>query len=138
MDNQEYYHSSVGHCMIWGDVVDKPDMVIVSENSDYGSLIVVARKDLVKKEDTWEFQQAKKRADELRLITAKAQEQFDKLADKLADKALISLASRMKFNALFGKGGAGVAWAGLIIEELEKLVKEKAEEVIKDKKELDF
>lgn len=138
MDEQDYYHSSVGHCRIWGEVADKPDYVIVSENSDYGRLEAVRRKDLVKKEDTWEFQQAQKRADELRMITAKAQENFDKLVDKLVDKALLSLSSRIKFNVLFGKGGSGVAWAGMIVEELEKMVKEKAPEVAKGKEEVTF
>lgn len=132
MDNQEYYHRSVGHCMIWGDVVDKPDHVIVSENSDYGQLIVVRRKDLQKKEDTWEFKQAQKRADELRLITAKAQEQFDKLSDRLVDDAIRALSSRMKFNIAFGQGGDAAPYALMLSQKLEELIKEKAPEIINE------
>lgn len=137
-DIQEYYHSSVGHCTIWGDVVDKPDWVIVSENSDYGTLTAVKRSELQKKEDTWEFKQAEKRRDEIRLMTAKAQEQLDKLTSKLVDKALIDLASRLKFNVLFGKNvdGATAGWAVTISDELKKMVKEKAPEVIKDEKDI--
>lgn len=129
---QEYYYNS-GYVTIWAEVEGKPDTVIVAEAGNYGDLHVADRKNLVKKEDSYQFKRAQERADELRLITQKAEENFDKLKDKLVDKALLALASRMKFNALFGAGG-NVAWAGLVIEELEKLVKEKAEETIKDKK----
>lgn len=142
MSAQEYYHTSVGHCIIWGETKDHPDMVIVSENGEYGSLYVVKRDELVKNEDTWEFQKAKERADELRLITAKAQENLDKLADKLVDKAIIALNSRMKFNAVFGKetNGATAGWVLTVVDELKKLIKEKAPDVIKgkDDNELDF
>lgn len=130
---QEYYSSSVGYCTIWGDVVDKPEMVIVSENSDYGTLTVVKRSELQKREDTWEFKQAEKRKAELDKITADAQKNLDKIVDKVIDKALKSLASRIKMNVAFGDGGSSSYAALMISTELEKMIKEKAPEVVKGK-----
>ncbi len=106
-------------------------MVIVSENSDYGDIRVVARKDLVKKEDTWEYKQAQKRADELRLMTAKAEENFEKVTERVISAACKALASRIKMNVLFGSNMAGGGWAVTIAEELEKLIKEDGKETIK-------
>ncbi len=126
---QEYYHSSIGHCTIYADIVDMPDMVAVSENSDYGTITVVRRKELVKKEDTWEFKQAEKRRDEIRMITAKAQENLDELAEKVVDKALKSLASRIKFNVAFGESNGGSAYAITISQELEKLIRESGKKI---------
>lgn len=126
---EEYYHSSVGYCTIFGDIVDKPELVAVSENSDYGTITVVKRSELVPKEETWEFTQAKKRADEIRLITAKVQENLDELAERVVDKALKSLASRIKFNVAFGEGGSHSAYAIMLSTELEKLIRESGKKV---------
>lgn len=132
-DEQEYYHSSVGYCMIWGDVVDKPEMVIVSENSDYGSITVVKRSELVKKEDTWEYKQAQKRKEEIEAITKKAEDNLNAIASKVVDRALRSLASRMKFNVAFSSDlGNAAGWAITISNELEKMIKEKAKDEMKD------
>lgn len=131
-DKQEYLYSG-DYVTIFAEVKDNDDFIVV--NNGNGALEVARKIDLIKKEDSYQYKRAKEHADELRLITAKAQENLDKLADKLVDKALIALSSRLKFNTLFGKGSGNLAWAGLVIEELEKLVKEKAPDVI-SKKEL--
>lgn len=138
MDKEQEYYYDGGYVTIWAEVKDKPDTVIVAEPGGYGDLHVTSRKSLVKKEDSYYFKKAQERADEIRLITAKAQEQLDKLTAKLVDKALIDLASRLKFNVLFGKNvdGATAGWAVTISDELKKMVKEKAPEVIKDKKDI--
>lgn len=128
----EYYSEGDFYIYI-EDVPSMPEFAVVREGGDDGYITVVRKKNLIPKEESWQWQQKQKHADELRLITQKAEENLDKLKDKLVDKALIALASRMKFNALFGKGG-NVAWAGLVIEELEKIVKDKAEETIKETK----
>lgn len=132
--NQEYYHSG-GYGTIYGEVKDKPEEVIFAENGDYGELHVVRRSELVKKEDSYSYQQAQKRADELRAITAKAQENFDQLVEKLIKKTTSALSARMKLNILFGKDMSSSAGFGMAIaNELEKLVKEDAAEVIKQNK----
>ncbi len=133
MDKQEYYYSGE-YVTIFSEVTDHPDLVVVSNGNDYGELTVVPKKQLTKKEDSYYYKAAIARADELRLMTARAQENLDKIADKVVDKALLALASRLKFNVVFGKGSGNMAWAGLVVEELEKLVKEKAPEIVKDKK----
>lgn len=129
----EYYYE--GDILLYvEDVQSMEGWCVVDEGGDYGSLRVVRKKDLIRKEDSWQWQQKQKYADELRLITQKAQENLDKLTDKLVDKALISLSSRLKFNALFGKGSGNMSWVGVVVDELEKLVKEKAPEVVKGEK----
>lgn len=127
---QEYLHGN-GYVTIFADVKDNDDFVIVE--TDGGVLEVARKNNLTKKEDSYNFKRAEERANELRLITQKAQENLDKLASKVVDKALLDLASRLKFNAMFGKdvNGAIVGWAVTISDELKKLVKEKAPEIIK-------
>lgn len=127
----EYYSEGDFYIYI-EDVPSMPEFAVVREGGDDGYITVVRKNNLIPKEESWQWQQKQKYADELRLVAAKAEENLDKLKDRLVDKALQALSSRMKFNALFGKGG-NVAWAGLVIEELEKLVKEKADDVIKGK-----
>ena len=132
MDDKKEYYWSGSYVTIWGEVKDRPDMVIVTDGNDYGELTVVARKELTPKEESYRYKQEQKRADELRLITQKAQENFDTLVEKIVDKALISLSSRMKFNVLFGDS-SNVSWAVLVSDELKKMVKEKAPEIVKGK-----
>lgn len=116
------------------DVPHNPDFAICRESGDdYGYLTIIRKSDLKPREETWQWQQKEKYAAELQAIVDKSQNKLDKLTDKLVDKAIMALASRMKFNVVFGKGGAGNAWALTIVEELEKLIKEKAPEVIKEK-----
>ena len=124
---QEYYING-DYVTIWGEVKDKPDMVIVTTGDDYGALTVVRRKDLTPKEKSWTFQQAQKRADELRLITQKAEENFNKVVEKVIESACTTLSTRMKMNILFGQGGNG--WAVAVADELNKLVKKDAKEVV--------
>lgn len=134
---QEYLHGNQ-YVTIFAEIKGKDDWLVV-ETED--SVLDVARKsDLVKKEDSYKFKRAQEQADELRLITQKAQENLDRLTTKLVDKALIDLASRLKFNVMFGKDvdGATAGWAITIGDELKKMVKEKAPEVVKDKKLFDL
>lgn len=113
--------------------VDK-DFVIVQ--NDYREMKVAIKKELLKKEDSYYFKKAQERADEIRLITAKAEEKLDELADKLVDKAIITLSARMKLNVLFNKDlGNASGWAITVVNELEKLIKDKdkVQEVLKQK-----
>lgn len=130
MSRQEYLYNSE-YVTIAHDVVGDPDLVVVV--TDREEYIVANKKNLQKKEDSWGYKRAQERADELRLITQKAEENLDKIVDKVVDKALIALSSRMKFNVLFGDN-SNVGWASLVIDELKKLVKEKAPEVVKGDK----
>lgn len=135
MDKQEYYYNG-GYVTIFSEVTDHPDLVVVTDGNDYGELLVVRKSSLKKKEDSYYYQQAQKRAEELRLITAKAQENLDKLADKLVDKAIISLASRIKFNVAFGEGGSAAPYALMLSQELEKMIKKDAPKVIAEKEDV--
>src|SRR5574344_2187267 len=132
MDKQEYYYNG-SYVTIFSEVTADPDLVVVTDGNDYGELLVVRKNSLKKKEDSYQYQQAQKRADELRLITQKAQENLDRLTEKLVDKAIISLASRIKFNVAFGEGGSAAPYALMLSQELEKMIKDKAPEVIKSK-----
>ena len=135
MDKQEYYYNG-GYVTIFSEVTDHPDLVIVSDGGDYGELLVVRKDVLKKKEESYQYQQAQKRADELRLITQKAQENLDKLTEKLVDKAIISLASRIKFNVAFGSGGSAAPYALMLSQELEKMIKKEAPKVIAKKEDV--
>lgn len=125
---QEYiYHSE------YVTIVDKYDhgdeMVIVV--NDQEELLVAQRSLLKRKEDSWGWKRQEERRDEIQLITAKAQENFDKLADKLVDKALSTLATRMKMNVIFGKDLDNAdGWAIMISKELEKLIREDAKAIM--------
>ena len=112
------------------------DLVVVGQRDGYGDYMVAQKSSLVKLEDSYEFKRAKERAEELRLITAKAQENLDKLTDKLVDKAIISLASRIKFNVAFGSGGSAAPYALMLSQELEKMIKKEAPKVIAEKEDV--
>jgi len=130
--NQEYYYNG-GYVVIVGGVEGEEDLVVVNESNSYGGMHVARRSELVKKEESYTFKQAEKRKKELEAITKKAQDNLDKLADKVVDKALISLSSRMKFNVAFGKDMSNSAgWALMVADELKKMVKEKTPEMMKE------
>lgn len=131
-ETQEYVVDGE-YVTIWGEVKDKPELVIVKNGDDYGELKVVNRERLVKKEDSWQWKEAQKRADELRLVTQKAEENFNKITEKVIAAACKSLSTRIKMNVLFGKSSSGNGWAVAIADELEKLIKKEAPEVIKEK-----
>lgn len=131
--SKEYYYEG-DYVYIWAEITGKPELVIVSDGSDYSELQVVRRDKLMPKEDSWKFQQAQKQADDLRLITAKAEEQFEKITEKVIKAACSALSTRMKMNILFGKDMTGNGWAVTIAEELNKLIREEAPKVIKDEK----
>lgn len=135
MDKEQEYYYNGEYVVFYADVVDHPEFAIVQERGGDGEFTVVRKDSLVKKEDSYEWKQQQAKADELRKITAKAQENFDDLVEKLIKKATETLSSRMKFNAIFGnKAGNLAGWAVDIANELEKLVKEKAKDVVKDDK----
>lgn len=117
---------------------ESQDEWVVVQDEDY-VIATVRKKDLVKKEDTYQYKRAQERADEIRLITARAEEKLDELSDKLVDKALKQLSTRMKLNAVFSKdiGNSG-GWALTVSNELEKMIKEQAKETIEDKKSFSF
>lgn len=125
-DKQEYLYNSEYVTIAYN--VEGDDDLIVVEN-DHGSLEVARKSSLTKKEESYYFKRAQERKEELESITRKARENLDKIADRVVDKALIALSSRMKFNAVFGKDmGSTAGWAVMIANELEKMVKEKAKE----------
>lgn len=133
---KEYW--SYGDCYFYiEDVPHNTDFAIVREGGDEGYITVVRKSDLKPIEETWQYQQKAKYKAELERVTETAQANLDELAEKVVDKALKSLASRMKMNIVFGKGGAGNAWALTITEELEKLVRESGKKIAK-KEEIDL
>lgn len=132
MPKQEYLYNSeyvtIGH-----KVVGDKDLVVVV--TDSGELNVARLSNLQKKEDSWYWKKAEGRKQELENITKSAKANLDKLADKLVDEALKKLASRMKFNIAFSENlGDSAGWALQISNELEKMVKEKAPEIIEERK----
>lgn len=117
-------------------VEGRNDLVVIGQRDGYGDYMVARKSSLVKLEDSYEYKRAKERADEIRLITQKAQENLDRLTEKLVDKAIISLASRIKFNVAFGNGGSAAPYAIVLSQELEKMIKKEAPKVIAEKEDV--
>lgn len=136
MDKDQIYMYNRNEVKVHHDIPDMPEYVIVLDANGYGEWIIARKTDLVKKEDSYEFKRARERADELRLITQKAQENLDRLTEKLVDKAIISLASRIKFNVAFGSGGSAAPYALMLSQELEKMIKKEAPKVIAEKEDV--
>lgn len=136
IDKDQVYMYNREEVKVHQEVTGMPDLVIVLQADGYGQWIVARKKDLVKKEDSYEYKRAKERADEIRLITAKAQENFDKLTNKLVDNAIRALASRIKFNVAFGEGGLHSGYAIMLSTELEKMIKKEAPKLLEKKDEL--
>lgn len=128
---QEYYNSSVGYVTIFAEVVDQPDFVVVEENGGYGELSVIRKKDLVKKEDSYEYKERERRKKELEAIASEAEKRLDEIAEQLVDKSLKSLSTRIRLNAMFGKA-ENASFALTIVAELEKMIKEKPKETLKE------
>lgn len=128
---QEYLFNSE-YVTIYKEV----DKTLVIVENDHRELLVARKESLVKKEESYQYTKAQERADEIRMITAKAEEKLDELADKLVDKAITTLSARMKLNVLFNKDlGNASGWAITVVNELEKLIKDKdkVQEVLKQK-----
>lgn len=136
MDKDQIYMYNRNEVKVHHEIPDMPEYVVVLDADGYGEWIIARKTDLVKKEDSYEFKRAKERAEELRLITQKAQENLDKLTDKLVNKAIISLASRIKFNVAFGSGGPAAPYALMLSQELEKMIKKDAPKVIAEKEDV--
>lgn len=81
----------------------------------------VTRKENLKKwEETWHYQEEQKR--KARLDKWRACE--DQIVQRMQDKAIKALSTRIKFNAFFGKNSGNNAWIAVITDELDKLIKE--------------
>ena len=128
------YYSSGDFFEYIEDVPSMPDFAVVREGDGY---ITVARKsDLKPYEESWQWQQKEAAKERLEKVTAKAQANLDKLTEKLVDKAIISLASRIKFNVAFGSGGSAAPYALMLSQELEKMIKKDAPKVITEKEDV--
>lgn len=114
------------------DVPHNPEFAICREGGDdYGYLTVVSKSDLKPREETWQWKEKEKYADELRLLTQKAEENFERVTEKMISAACKALSARIKMNVLFGKSNGADSWAVLIANELEKLIKEDAKDIVK-------
>lgn len=131
MNKQEYLFNSE-YVTIAYDVPDSDDLVIVA--TDREELLVARRKDLQKKEDSWGWKRAQERANEYRMLTAKAEENLNKVTEKVIKKAIESLQTRMKLNLLFKDGINENGWVLPVVNELGKLIREEAPKVIKEDK----
>jgi hypothetical protein len=127
--DQEYLYNSE-YVTVSRVLPDEDDLVIVE--NDHGELIVARFSDMERKEDSYYYRMAEERKVELQNITKKAEANLNKIADRVVDRALNSLASRMKFNLVFGKAGEGNNWVMPIVDELHKMIKDKSKETMKD------
>lgn len=123
------YYSSGDFFEYIEDVPSMPDFAVVREGGD-GYITVARKSDLKPYEESWQWQRKEAAKERLEKVTAKAQANLDKLTEKLVDKALISLASRIKFNVAFGEGGVHNAYALMLSTELEKMIRKEAPKVI--------
>lgn len=126
MSDQEYLYN--GEYVVISHKIDgEKDLVVV--RNDHGELIVARRSSLQKKEDSYYYKKAEERKKEIENITKKAEANLNAIADKLVDRALRSLSSRMKFNVAFSNDlNNSAGWAIMIANELEKMIKEKAKD----------
>jgi hypothetical protein len=127
--DQEFLYNSE-YVTISRVLPDEDDLVIVE--NDHGELIVARFSSMERKEDSYYYQKAEERKAELQAITKRAEANLNKIADKIVDRSLNALASRMKFNLVFGKAGEGNNWVMPIVDELHKMIKDKTKENIKD------
>lgn len=97
-----------------------------------GVLCIQTKERLKLKEDTYEWQRKLQHKKELEELTAEAEKRLDEIADDIVNRALESLATRIRLNAMFGKA-SNATFALTIVGELEKMVKEKPKEAIKEK-----
>lgn len=126
---KEYYYSGA-YVTIVGEIEGQPDLIVVDEGGDYGSMIVARKKELTLKEESYTYKQAQARADELRLFTQKAEEDFEAIVEKVIKVACKALQARIKMNVLFGSASSGNGWAVTVADELEKLIKEDTKKTI--------
>lgn len=131
IDKTKEYYWNGGYVTIVGEIEGQPDLIAVDEGGDYGSMMVARKKDLTLKEESYTYKQAQARADELRLITAKAEENFEAIYEKIISASCKALSARIKMNAFFGKSNDADSWAVIIANELEKLIKQDAKDIIK-------
>mgnify|MGYP003352565483 CR=1 FL=1 len=79
---------------------------------------VCKKSDLKKWEETYRYQEEQKQK-----ARAELWKKYEsKIIERMQNKAISGIANRLKLNAFFGKGG-GKAYAVVISEEIEKLIK---------------
>jgi acetone carboxylase gamma subunit len=107
MDKQEYLYNNeyvtISRLKVINDDVDYKDSVVIVQN-DYGDFIVADKSNLIKKEDSYSYKRAQERVEELRSITAEAEENFEKVVERVISAVCSTLSSRMKMNILFSDG----------------------------------
>lgn len=134
MERGKEYYLNGNFVTFWSELKDNKDFVVV-EDSD-GVLKVARLSSLKDKEDTYEWQRKERYKKELEAITAEAEKNFDEVAEKIVDKALSSLATRIRLNAMFGEP-ANASFALTVVAELEKMIKDKKDIKEKLTKEVD-
>lgn len=127
----QYYYSGDYYEYI-EDVPSMPDMCVVREGDGY--LTVVRKQDLKPYEESWQYQQKQKEKERLEAVTEKVKANLDELAKQVVDKALKDLAMRIKLNVAFGKATGGEAYAIILSNELEKMIRESGKKIAKGDK----
>jgi hypothetical protein len=117
------------------DVKGNKDLVVVLDSNGYSEYMIARKSDLVKLEDSYEYKRARERTKELKELTQKAEDNLKAIADKVVDRALSSLASRIKFNTMFADDTSPgqAAWAVQVTDELKKMIKEEAPKAVEKK-----
>lgn len=128
----KYYYSGDFYEYV-EDVPSMPEFCVVREGGD-GYLTVVRKKDLKPYEESWQYQQKVAEKERLEKVTEKVKANLDELAKQVVDKALKDLASRIKFNVAFGKATGGEAYALILSQELEKMIRKSGEKIAKGSK----
>lgn len=134
-EGQEYYSEGDFYIYI-EDVPSMPEFAVVRESGDGGYVTVVRKSNLILKEESWQWKRKEEHKKELEEITAKAEANFDAMVEKVIAKACKALQARMKMNILFGKSMGSDGWGIAVANELEKLIKEDAKEVVEDRKDI--
>lgn len=129
MDKQEYIYNG-DYVTIAHSIEGEDDLVVVV--TDREELLVARKSNLQKKEDSWGYKRSQERSKELDDMTKKARERFEAISDKIVNDALSSLASRMKFNTMFGQDTTPgqAAWVVQVTDELNKLIKKDGPETV--------
>lgn len=134
MERDTEYYLDGDIVTFWSALKDNKDFVVVSTGD--GDLRTARVSSLQNKEDTYQWQQKEKYKKELEAITADAESNLDQIVDKIVDKALKNLATRIRLNAMFGDA-SNASFALTAVAELEKMIKDKGDVKEKLKKKAD-
>jgi hypothetical protein len=127
----KYYYSGDFYEYI-EDVPSMPEFCVVREGDGY--LTVVRKSELKPYEESWQWQQKELEKERLEKVTDKVKANLDELAKQVVDKALKDLAMRIKLNVAFGKATGGEAYAIILSNELEKMIRESGKKIAEGKK----